>query len=346
MVIRLARKQTLAGQPMNSFSQLISDCRSRFDRGGFGFLRWFRLRLRPSYAAFDGVQESLAPHYEILRKQGQVVWGSVAQVNMGMFCNGEIDLPGVTVYSDDAHFDANPQDLADIGHAAFALKNTDPRDQDLKPVANRLTDELDMTVRFPMPHKLTDGRKVFLGYTIFHRTRLPARTLKMTLFPMVIAPDLTEVNMVLPLPYWPDSLRAAWGEQLAKELDALPLNSTARQVALAAEKAPAASVNQPYWDVDARPVHITPAAARRLRAVMKEFGFSEDVYVFVGLRPDGNTKYVDFLDRYDRREETCFQSEGLRIVVRKDQLRKMRGALVDFKESVIGAGFLIRLPGE
>src|SRR5262245_34429817 len=133
--------------PQSYFSSRIAECRTAFDRGGLGFLRWFGLRVRPSYDAVDQIPDPLRSHYRTLLKHGQVVWGCVAQVNMGMFGPGPDDLPGVTVYSTDSHYDANPQDLVDIGHACFEFKNSDPVDNDFKPVAGRLTDEYDSTVR-------------------------------------------------------------------------------------------------------------------------------------------------------------------------------------------------------
>jgi len=329
---------------MNPFPQLLAECRTLFDTGSVAFLRWVGLRMRSSYDGLDDIPQALRPHYEILIKHGRVVWGCVAQVNNGMFMTGDIDLPGVTVYSADPYFDAEPQDLADIGRAAYALKGTEPYDRDLSDIALRMTDEFDMTTRLPMPPSLTDGRDVFIAATLFHRRRLPGGLLKMTLFPMVIAPELTEANMVLALPYWSEALCRDWGEPLAILLESTPINSTARQNAIAAEKGPART--EPYWDVNSTPVHITPAAIRAYRQVLVDANISEKNYLFVGIRPDGISKFIDVIIAYDRREEMCFDSGDIEVVIRRDQLNVLRGALVDFKDSLISKGFLIRLAGE
>lgn len=332
---------------MNPFPEMIADCRTLWDKGSIGFLRWIGLRVRSSYDGFDQIPQQARSHYQILIKRGRVVWGCVAQVNMSMFVDGDMDLPGVTVHSEDSYFDANPQDLADIGRAAFALKGTDPVHPELKPVAQRMTDELDHTVRAPMPASLTDGRHVFMGITIFHRLRLPGRMLKLNLFPMVIAPESTEFNMVLPLPYWSPKLCQDWGEVLGVHLDALPIHSTGRQVALAADKAPVLP-ERPHWDVKAMPVYVTPSAVRGFHVALSQVGVEPDkVFLMVRLGPDGFTKHADIVPKENKKlDEISFSSNGIEVLVRRDQIDQLRGSLVDFKDSMFGPGFLIRLPGE
>ena len=153
------------------FSDRIAECCAAFDNYGVGVLRWLGLQKRSRFDERDRIPTPLRPHYEILLNQGHVVWGSVAQVNSGMFRPGSTDLPGVTVYSSDPHYDANPQDLFAVGRACFQLKNTSPVDPAFRPIAAHMTDEYDSTVRMVLPQQLTDGRQVFAGTTMFHRSR-------------------------------------------------------------------------------------------------------------------------------------------------------------------------------
>lgn len=325
------------------FSQRIEECRASFDKGSFGFLRWFGLRLRPTYAGFDLINEPMKPHYEILTRKGQVVWGSVAQVNMGMFAPGPEDLPGVTIYSTDRYYDANPQDLCAIGRACFQFKGTEPVDVEFKPVAMRLTDEFDSTVRMQLPKRLTDNREVFLGATMFHRTRLPGGVLRGSLFPMVIAPEATEVNMVLQLPYWSKTLCDTW-HTLQDTLEGIKITSTAQQVAEAAEKHPAPQ-RPADWDTTTTPVYVTPAMVEAYYSIIKQLKLDFQPYLVIGIRPDG-TKYADFIPNFDRRLECTFKSSGISIVIRKDQRERLRGAIVDYKDTVFAKGLVIRLQGE
>jgi hypothetical protein len=325
------------------FARLITECRTAFDRGRSGILHWFGLRWRPGGSDEEGVDARLRPHYKMLAARGRVVWGGVAQVNVGMFAAGREDLPGVTVYSPDGYYDAHPHDLAAIGRACFQFKNTVPADAEFRAVADRLTDEFDLTARMPVPRRLADGREVFLGATMFHRARLPGSVLRAGAFPMVIAPELTELNMVLPLAYWPGVLRAAW-DTLQSRLERGPITTPAQQVAREVEKRPREHQG-PDWDIEAIPIKVTPAMAEACRSMAREMNLDFTPLLFVGFRDDA-AKGVAFVRDYDARIEQSFTSNGVTVVVRRDQLERLRGAVVDFKTSAFDTGIAFRLPGE
>jgi Fe-S cluster assembly iron-binding protein IscA len=301
---------------------------------------------RAAYDAGDDVPEALRPHYEILLDTGHIVWGTLAQVNTGMFLPGPNDLPGETVYSTDAYFDDHPRDLAEIGRAAFALKNTEPVDRNLQRVAALMTNEYDRTPRQPLPRQLTEGREVFLAITIFHRSCLPNGIVSARVFPLLIDPGRTEANMILPMPYWSDLLQGGW-DNLDEKLAALPVTSTARQVALDAEKETLEGT--PSWDVETTPLSLTPAAAAKFRRILSEHDFPEVVYLLVGIHTDGERagkKRADIAPSFHPTEECCFESQGVQVVVRLDHLEQMRGAIVDYQDSIFGSGFSIRLADE
>jgi hypothetical protein len=325
------------------FGQRIEECRELYDKGSLAFLRWFGLRIRPTYDGFDDIVPSLRPHYDILAKKGQVVWGSVAQVNMGMFFEGPIDLPGVSVYSTDPYYDENPQDLFAIGRACFQFKNTDPVDADFKPLAARLTDEFDGTVRMRLPNKLTEDREVYLAATMYHRSRLPGKMLRASLTPVVIAPDATEVNMVLQLPYWSETLRKSW-DTLQDTLEGITIRSKAQQIAEDAEKLPA-QTRPPNWDTQAVPIYLTPAMVDAYYVLIQPLHLDFFPYLYIGLDDMGG-KRAELLIDYDRLTEMTFKSAGVLMAVRKDQVNRLRGAIVDYKDSVFSKGIVVRLPGE
>lgn len=102
---------------MFDFQAVLVECRKRLARHRSGFRKWFGLATRLAYDPRDDVSLALQPHYRLLLESGDVAWGALAQVNARMFLPGADDLPGVTVYSSDPHFDANPQDLRDVAAA-------------------------------------------------------------------------------------------------------------------------------------------------------------------------------------------------------------------------------------
>jgi Fe-S cluster assembly iron-binding protein IscA len=325
---------------MGAFAEMIAECRDRFG-GGKGNILRAESRQTGGVAPGEKVPAAMVPHYRDLLERGRVVWAAVAQVNRGMFSAGPDDLPGVTVYSLDAHYDDNPQDLCEVGRALYDLKGTAPVDPELKTAADRMTDEYDMTVRAPLPRKLADGRLIHVAGTIFHRGRLPGGVLRARLLPLVIAPEWTEANMILPLLCWPNELRSAWGG-IDAEVAALPLGSTARRVA---QSAPKRSLPEVALPLDGSPVRVTPEAARVFRQAVAQVPIKGPAYLCVGLRPDGS-KYADVGESYDRTKERCFEEAGIRVVVRIDQIEQMRGAVVEFRDGLYGRGFVIRLAGE
>jgi len=331
---------------MTDFARLLDACRKLYYRKHSGLLGWLGIRKTPAYHLRDSVRAELRPHYQLLLEKGFVVWGATAQVNGGMFSPGQDDLPGITVYSDDSHFDDHPEDLIDIAKALFALKGTDPSDQELQPVAAGITNEYDNTPRRLLPDKLTDGRSVYMAYTIFHRHRIPGGVVAARILPLVIAPQLTEVSMILPSSYWPGSLRDNWRE-FGENCELHPSSSTAHQVALAAEKEP--FVPPSLRDSDT-PVHITLLAASSIWTAIGQPPNDEVLpFLFIGIHTNGENigkKYACVTTGFDPRIERCFKSNGVYVVIRRDQLDQMRGAIVGYQCSVFGTGLTIALPGE
>jgi hypothetical protein len=250
----------VASASEQSFERLLAKCRKRFERRRAGFLQG--LLMRPLLKVdFGGIDETLRIVYPHLLDRGSVVWGAVAQVNRGMFAPGSEDLPGVTVHSHDSRYDARPQDLAEIAGACFTFKGTVPEDAEYRPLAERLSDEFDGSHRMAIPKRLADGRAAFIGATMFHRAWLPTGVLKASVFPMVVAPRITDVNMPLPLVYWPPALVDAWSG-LEARLNSAPIGSSARRVASKGIRPGRRSSSLPRW----RKNWPTPASGRGGRA--------------------------------------------------------------------------------
>jgi Fe-S cluster assembly iron-binding protein IscA len=325
---------------MSTFGERIAECRDRFSGGRRDLLRAESRNPPATGGAEEQVPSTLKNYYQMLLDRGTIVWAAVAQVNRGMLSAGRDDLPGVTVYSTDDYFDDHPQDLADIAHAAYALKDTEPDDAELRAVADRMTDEYDMTVRQPLPYRLTDRRLVYIAATLFHRARLPGAVLSARLVPVVIGPEYTDVNMILPLLCWSPDLRACW-KDVDAQIATLPMTSTATRVAREAQVWRVQPAD-PWAD---RPVvRITAEAARAFHEAIARHEVRTP-YLCLGLRADGR-KTADLGESYDSTQERCFEVDGIQVIIRIDQLDQLRGAVVDFQDGLYGKGFIIRLAGE
>lgn len=314
------------------FLKAIKECRAKFNQasGLFSFLR----KPRPAYDSQDTISPELKKHYPTLLNMGKVVWAVAVQANNKLFHRGDEDLPGVTVYSADAHYDANPQDLLCIAQACVRFRGMVPDDEEFQFLADRITNELDFTIRQNLPRSLTDGRKVFIAATLFHRSRLPDGVLRGGPIPVVIAPDLTQANMILPLPYWGKVLCRDW-QSLGETLDSQPSTSSAIRVAIAVKKR-LREERTAQWDTAAVPIRITDAMLE-----LYQQSHQPGQSLFIGFVPEGDhegEREAAFVSTYDPDTEMTFVSNGVPVVIRKSQLQDLRGTTIDYQRTLMGAG--------
>jgi hypothetical protein len=62
--------------------------------------------------------------------------------------------------------------------------------------------------------------------------------------------------------------------------------------------------------------------------------------------PSAGLKNIQYIDTFDPQTQFRFVSNGVPLVVFIDQLPMFRGAIDDYRDSVYGAGFAIRLANE
>ncbi|MHB0934816.1 MAG: hypothetical protein ACYC6A_00370 [Armatimonadota bacterium] len=197
---------------------LIQDCRQRFkapprtfsffDR--IGYLRvpppgWMR------FVPKDKLWE-IIHNQQMIFEQGQVVWGCLVQANMQLFERGRTDCPAMVVYSTDLYYDSHPDELAEIGHGLYSLKETQPDDPEERRFAEVITNELTRAMCLPVPKSRTDGRTVISTAILVHRRHLPKGILADGSFPLIILPRLTQAAIILPSRYWSPELIDLWRE--------------------------------------------------------------------------------------------------------------------------------------
>jgi hypothetical protein len=212
------------GETMASDSgiDLIDACRERLgptprdlpaaERQGF--------RLQPSlfmrcilWLTFDKLRVVLRDQ-DLLRDHGQVVWGQIVQANNALFSPGNRQtLPANVLYSTDAYYDDNVEELEGLAHGMFELKGTVPKDPELRRFAQAISDEMARTMRLEFPESLCEGRQVIFTTCLIHPPHLPGGYLARGFFPLLICPKRTDAVMILPARYWPRVLRRIWTEQ-------------------------------------------------------------------------------------------------------------------------------------
>lgn len=323
------------------FLKMISEARNALDRRRRGLL--CRLSLRPP---IDGDADRAAGPfrevYQLLATRGEVVWAALVQANAELFQSGRDHLPGVLVYSIDPYYDEHPEDLIGTARACWALKGTYPENEEMRLVARRLTEEKDQTLRLPIPELLTDNRMVFLAHAMFHRARFPGGVLSGRLLPVVIAPELTQVNMLLPLAYWPRELTRQWVE-LSQSLEHAAAHTSPPR-AVRSVRARPLEPWEPDWDTDAMPVYVAPGMTQKFVDVRKNSADGEKW--MLAIRPDPNGKLQPTLiHEFNPATEHRCTCNGVTVVIPKDRRRELVGAIVDYKYTELMEGAVLYLPG-
>jgi hypothetical protein len=204
---------------MNHFAEMIDACRRNLGRAPRQMppdaRRAFRLRMAPHVLLFMWLRgdklRTVLRQQDLLRDQGRVVWGRLVQANQMLFdrANRWV-LPASVIYGVDPAFDAEPALLEAAAGAIFDMKGTTPADEQWRRFAEAITDEMARTMKLALPGALCQGKEAYLTTCLISPAHLPAGYLADGLFPVLICPERTDVVMVLPASYWPESLTEAW----------------------------------------------------------------------------------------------------------------------------------------
>jgi hypothetical protein len=199
-----------------SMKQLINALRRSF---GAGRLlqggRWMKqVRAEPPAwmtASGDPVRIFYEKQETLFRK-GRIGWGALVEADDGVFAQGEDDLPGVLIYSEDEYFDARPAELAAIGARLLELKTAGPGGPvELSRFAQLVRNDSGRPLGVMLPSALSPNRPVLSSF-IAIRAHLPDGLLAGNWFPVLMHPS-SVVPMIMPSTFWPPALLAAWNER-------------------------------------------------------------------------------------------------------------------------------------
>ncbi|MER7910436.1 hypothetical protein [Streptomyces sp. NPDC096068] len=102
-------------------------------------------------------------------------------------------------------FDGIPDLLLDIARKLYRLKGTRQQDPELATFSRMLASEMDREMRLEVPRRLTGSAAVYCTDIVVARRHLPGRTPSESVVPLLIAPEHTEMTMMLPSRFWPTS---------------------------------------------------------------------------------------------------------------------------------------------
>jgi hypothetical protein len=150
-------------------------------------------------------------------EQGHVVWGHLIQANQILFEEGPDDAPAAWLYSADPYFEEDVDSLGAIAHGLFETKGKRTGDREVQRFADMLHDERERQLRLPIPKSMTGGRAVTYTCGMIVRKHLPLPFLADALFPLVVAPHVSEATWILPSRYWADDLLNHWFSALDQQ---------------------------------------------------------------------------------------------------------------------------------
>ena len=149
---------------------------------------------------------------ETLFRKGRIGWGAVVEADDGVFAQGDDDLPGVLVYSEDEYFDARPAELAAIGARLLELRSVGAAGPaELSRFAQLVRNDSGRPLGLAVP-ELLSGKEPMLSSFVAIRAHLPDGILGGAWFPVLIHPS-SVVPMIVPSTFWPPALLAAWNDR-------------------------------------------------------------------------------------------------------------------------------------
>ncbi len=167
---------------------------------------WTYLRIdRPSWLPLlsrDPLRRVLRDQRKLYR-HGSIVWGALVQANLLLFEPGPEDLPAAIAFSTDEDVDASAPALAQVARKLFHAKENEVEDDDWRDIGAKLADEHRRDTQVIVPSKLTWGAPVTMSAVLVARKHLPNRVLSGSVFPLLVAPSISDWVIVLPSRFWP-----------------------------------------------------------------------------------------------------------------------------------------------
>ena len=149
---------------------------------------------------------------ETLFRKGRIGWGALVEADDGVFAQGDDDLPGVLVYSEDEYFDARPAELAAIGARLLELKSAGAVGAvELIRFAQLVRNDSGRPLGVTVPAALS-AKEPMLSSFVAIRAHLPDGILAGAWFPVLIHPS-SVVPMIVPSTFWPPAMLVAWNER-------------------------------------------------------------------------------------------------------------------------------------
>lgn len=305
---------------MNDPAQVLHAMREFLDRVRRETPKFYLQAAIPPLKYYKGDQlQQLWNCQNDLLTQGKLYWGAIIQANGALMMPGKYHQPGEIVCSPDPIYEAHPDLLLDVASRIYDLKHTEPEDQELRIVADHITDERYRAFCERIPLQLTEGR-VGVRYTVvFYREHLPHRMIGPSRILPILVHGRHNMAMILPGPLWLPELKEDWepDREFLEAIEQLQASQRAKRLA-----GPVAN--------------ITPAAIgefRNLFACEKQLRYVRLAYL------DGEQDIK--LVAKKRSGDVEMAAHGLQLLIDADTARNYWGLTVDYIYNGERGGFVV-----
>ena len=334
---------------MIPFDSIINEARTRFAEYVIR-KNWLGRPKRDLAAALraDGVNKDTARYLAAIEHGYEIGWAAIVVANPELYVPEDNASAAAVIISRDTYFDARPDHLLSIAGRLARLRQVE------------LSDELDAATRNTalwvrdddgrprsdrLPHKLTDGRTVWFATAQILRACLPGKVLQSSLLPLAYRPDQIEQNLVLPARCWPKRIcqpidRVLRDVEKFPPIEALPISK--QQLNDDEQEA----LRNPYRAITADDVLAgaskgTVTLTPRCAAFIKKLAKQQRMGRFWWLRVGGhiNARELDITSQFDKKNEACIVSEGVKILIRASEAPAYRGIVIDYENTGGRDGF-------
>lgn len=176
--------------------------------------RWGLDQKPPEWMQEDEPLLTIYAQQQRLLAHGQAVWAALVQANHHLFQYGRHDHPAMCVYAPAHATDALRDEeqvcqwLSRAASRLYQLKNTEPSDPQERELSAMVSDEMDRSIR-ELPENFWPGERLCSASFMVMREHLPAASLRIQTFPLLVHPDIQAV-MIVPKPFWPVAMQEIW----------------------------------------------------------------------------------------------------------------------------------------
>lgn len=139
-----------------------------------------------------------------LARNGKIVFAYLIQANNNIFKRKFLghDAPGVLLYSIDPYYEDHPDELQNLARKIYQYKGRKDAPEDIRKFVQKITNEYSYEQNQKLPKSIAPNGEVYYTTFMIWRKHLIDKHLKVSIFPILVDPDIVRSCMIVPKEYW------------------------------------------------------------------------------------------------------------------------------------------------